>query len=446
MRFVFYCLFTVFIFVQMGQFVLVPRGGFIVQVVVVDVFVIGLFRRTVHLQIHLLVCVLELQSGDEVLFLKVGLGQVVHGFRVPLLVPLLLDVARHRRRHAEEHQNGHQAHDQAHRSKVQLVTGFPAFVGAGGVGESLAGGLALGAAVVGGAEAHGPAFGSSGAGPAVEAGPGATAVGGLVTVAPREPRGAGAAVVIDAVDAGGAVGTRVPGALVDVDLTAQSGETRAAAADVEVIVHHTMSTIGALQRGTFIHFLLTVESSVTCWTLAYVALPVIHLFAFATLEAWCVRTSQHPVFTVCSFKPQRAHTPIAVLRVHAMASVVAGPAVTLPDLGVAVDPGEAWQAGAGVAALARVHARGPVGTGSVMRAVIQVLVTKDSSPAFFAGALPRLFTGTMFTGRMEFTHITKEPLPALSAFAFSRHSAVSIPFITPFKTDWFLAVFSLPSR
>lgn len=125
---------------------------------------------------------------------------------------------------------------------------------------------------------------------------------------------------------------------------------------------------------------------------------------------------------------------------------MAGPAVTLPDLGVTVDPGEAWQAGAGVAALARVHARGPVGTGSVMRAVVQILVAEDSSPAFFAGALPRLFTGTMFTGRMEFTHITKEPLPALSAFAFSGHCAVPISFITPFKTDWFLAVFSLPSR
>lgn len=43
------------------------------------------------------------------------------------------------------------------------------------------------------------------------------------------------------------------------------------------------------------------------------------------------------------------------------------------------------------------------------------LITKDAPPAFLAGALPRLCTGTMFTGWMEFTHITKEPLPALSA-------------------------------
>lgn len=79
MLFFFYCLFTVFIFVQKGQFILVPRGGFIVQVVVVDVFVIGLFSGTLHLQINLFIVVLELQSGDEVLFLKVTLGEVVHG-------------------------------------------------------------------------------------------------------------------------------------------------------------------------------------------------------------------------------------------------------------------------------------------------------------------------------------------------------------------------------
>lgn len=70
--------------------------------------------------------------------------------------------------------------------------------------------------------------------------------------------------------------------------------------------------------------------------------------------------------------------------------------------------------------MARVHTRSPIGAGFVMGAVVQILVTKDASPAFFAGALPLLYTGTMFTGGMEFTHITKEALPALSAFALSR--------------------------
>lgn len=130
MHFVFYCLFTVFVFIQTGQFIPVPRGGFIVQVVVVDVFVIRLFHGTVRLQIHLFICVLELQSGDEVLFLKVNLGEVVHGLGVTMLVPLPLDMARHCRCHAEEHHNDHQAHAQAHGCKVQRVPGFPAYVGA----------------------------------------------------------------------------------------------------------------------------------------------------------------------------------------------------------------------------------------------------------------------------------------------------------------------------
>lgn len=181
-----------------------------------------------------------------------------------------------------------------------------------------------------------------------------------------------------------------------------------------------MSTIGALQHGTSIHFLLTVESGVACWTLTRVTMSIIPLFALAIMEAWCISAGQHPVFTVCPFKPLWAFTPIAVLRLQAVASVATGLAVTLPDLRVTVNPGEAWQAGAGVAALTRVHTRGPVGTGFVMGAVVQILVTKDASPAFFAGALPRLFTGTMFTGWMEFTHITKESLPTFSAFAFSR--------------------------
>lgn len=210
-------------------------------------------------------------------------------------------------------------------------------------------------------------------------------------------------------------------------------------------MHHAVSTIGALQRGTFIHFLLTVESSIASWTLAHVTMSIIPLFALATMEAGGIFAGQHPVFTVCPFKPLWACTPIAILRLHAVASVATGLVVTLPDLRVAVYSSEAWQAGAGVAALACVHTRSPVGTGFVMGAVVQILVTKDASPAFFAGALPRLCTGTMFTGWMEFTLITKESLPALSAFAFPRYCAVSIIFIAPLKTDWFLAVFSLPS-
>lgn len=45
----------------------------------VDVFVVRLFPGTVHLQFDLFICILELDGRDEVLLLKVSLGEVVHG-------------------------------------------------------------------------------------------------------------------------------------------------------------------------------------------------------------------------------------------------------------------------------------------------------------------------------------------------------------------------------
>lgn len=134
MLFIFYCLFTVFTFVQKGQFILVPRGGVIVQVVVVDVFVFRLFAGTVHLQIDLFIVVLELQSGDEVLLLKVPPGEVVHGLRVLSLAPLLPDMTYYDPNHADRHQNTYQAYAQNDGWKTQLVIGLLAFIGTGGVG------------------------------------------------------------------------------------------------------------------------------------------------------------------------------------------------------------------------------------------------------------------------------------------------------------------------
>lgn len=85
--------------------------------------------------------------------------------------------------------------------------------------------LALRAAVMGGADAGGLAFGSCGASPPIEAGLRSTVVCGLVAVAACIPKRTGAGVVVDAIYAGGAICAGVCGALVDVDLAAQSRET-----------------------------------------------------------------------------------------------------------------------------------------------------------------------------------------------------------------------------
>lgn len=92
------------------------------------------------------------------------------------------------------------------------------------------------------ADAAQPAFRSRGASPAVEAWLRGTAVRWSVAVATRVPRGAGAGVVVDTVDAGGAVGAGVPGTFVNVALTAEASEARAAAAHLTVPVAHAMAT------------------------------------------------------------------------------------------------------------------------------------------------------------------------------------------------------------
>lgn len=60
-----------------------------------------------------------------------------------------------------------------------------------------------------------------------------------------------------------------------------------------------------------------------------------------------------------------------------VASVATRLAVTLPDLKVTVNPGEARRTGAGVAALARIHTRGTIGTRFVVCAVVQICKKKQ---------------------------------------------------------------------
>lgn len=92
------------------------------------------------------------------------------------------------------------------------------------------------------ADAAQPAFRSRGASPAVEARLRGTVVRWNVAVATRVPWGAGACVVVDAVDAGGAICAGVPGTFVNVALTAETSEARATAAHLMVPVVHTMAT------------------------------------------------------------------------------------------------------------------------------------------------------------------------------------------------------------
>lgn len=112
-------------------------------------------------------------------------------------------------------------------------------------------------------------------------------------------------------------------------------------------------------------------------------------------------------------------------RTHqAVASVATGVAVTLPDLQVTVDPGEAWQAGAGVAALACVHTRGPVAAGFVVGAVVQIC--KQTGGSIILSTVLTLHSVSLFRQRGGYTPWSQKipPQPSLQVHC---HDSVQVP-------------------
>lgn len=138
---------------------------------------------------------------------------------------------------------------------------------------------------------------------------------------------------------------------------------------------------------------------------------------------------------------------------RAAAPIPAGAGATLVNLGLASGPRVPRPARAGVAALARVGAGGPVLTGLVVCAVVEVwegwgqeeagspgldsgrphlpcekpeprsprgdrrltLVAEEAPPAFLTGALPRLLAGAVETAWVPDALVTVPALPADSA-------------------------------
>lgn len=96
----------------------------------------------------------------------------------------------------------------------------------------------------------------------------------------------------------------------------------------------------------------------------------------------------------------------------AAASVLAGVAVALIRLQLTVGSAKAGPAGAGVAALASVCARGTVGTWLVVGAVVEVLVTEETPPALLTVTLPWLTACPVEAAWVTHTLRTGGALPA----------------------------------
>lgn len=110
----------------------------------------------------------------------------------------------------------------------------------------------------------------------------------------------------------------------------------------------------------------------------------------------------------------------------ATSSILAGVAVTLVGLQLAVGAPEARPAGAGVAALARVGAGGPIGARLVVGAVVEVLVAEEAPPPLLAVALPRLAARTVQATWVADAFITGGALPAHATCTAPRGLAVAV--------------------
>lgn len=110
----------------------------------------------------------------------------------------------------------------------------------------------------------------------------------------------------------------------------------------------------------------------------------------------------------------------------AAASILAGVAVTFIGFQLTVDASEARPASACVAALACVGTGRSIGTRLVVGAVVEVLVTEETSPTLLTVTLPWLAAHPMKAARVTYAFIAEGALPAHPACTAPRGFTVTM--------------------
>lgn len=151
------------------------------------------------------------------------------------------------------------------------------------------------------------------------------------------------------------------------------------------------------------------------------------------------------MFTVLTIIAWGTQAVVAVLLVLTAAAIPTGVAVTLAEFQLAVHTGVARAAGAGVTPLPAVGARRSILARGVVGAVVEVLVTEQTSPALITGTLPGGAAGAMTTAIVGDTFIAQAALPTWTAETLCWLAAIAILFMTARKTDRLIAVFPSPT-
>lgn len=224
---------------------------------------------------------------------------------------------------------------------------------------------------------------------------------------------------VHSVDTSAAVVARVRRAIVDVYLTAGSGEPDGATANVTRPGSGASTAVVARFIGAIIDFVLTVGARETGRTVASVSRR--RIFARGSVLAGQVSAGQTGRLAM------RAHPmPGAFAAVSAQAEIGATPAVHARFVGAtvyfgfAIRPGESGRAGAGVRALSGVETGTAVLAGLVIGTVVEVLVAEETAPSFVAQAVPRLLATSVETTGITFAFRAEPSLPAAVTPAIDR--------------------------
>lgn len=181
----------------------------------------------------------------------------------------------------------------------------------------------------------------------------------------------------------------VPLAVVDVRLALGSGEALRAYALETVDTVRATALVFARVRIAVVDLVLAINPAVTGRTGAFVA--AARLRALPAVLAGLIDAGLRGIFAERAVESARTNARVVGgIRVsHAGAAVRARRFQTVVDQILAFRPGESFRTLAGVTTLSGIEACAPVAAGFVVRAEVEILIAKKSTPSLVAHAIPR---------------------------------------------------------
>lgn len=233
----------------------------------------------------------------------------------------------------------------------------------------------------------------------------------LVAVQTRVAGYAVAFVVVDEVDAGASVPAGVAFAVVDVGFAVFAGEAARAGAFVALVVRQSgaVASVRAWVRRAVIDDVLAFGSVESGRTRAFVSVngiatgaSVLAGFHFARLYG------DFAMRTVPSFRAFALVTGSILLT---RGSVQARFMRTIAKPDIAIGTGVAGRATTSIRALSGIKTSAAVSARLMIRTIIQILITKQSAPAFVAQAFPRFRACTAYASRILFAFAAQSSFP-----------------------------------